>query len=139
MDSPATCAGVREGDCVGRFGGDEFVLVVAGLSCVAEALVLLRRLQASLRMPYVLPGGHRVQVGLSMGLSVFPDDDSDAQDLLRHADAALYRAKSDKSPQAPRCVTWTQGFGAGVQSAEPDSGQGRGCVSTSPGTESGSA
>ena len=98
--------GLREGDCVARLGGDEFVLVIAGLSCLAEAQAMLARLQSTLRLPYVLPAGQRVQVGLSMGLTVFPDDDSDPQQLLEHADAALYRAKSDKSPGATRCVTW---------------------------------
>ncbi len=100
-------AGLREGDCVARLGGDEFVLVVAGLSCGAEALAMLGRLEVSLRLPYLLPDGHRVQVGMSMGLSVFPADAEDAQELLQHADTALYRAKSDKSPAAPRCVPWT--------------------------------
>ncbi len=106
-------AGLREGDYVARLGGDEFVLVIAGLSCVAEAQAMLARLQSSLRLPYVLPGGQRVQVGPSMGLTVFPDDDSDPQELLEHADAALYRAKSDKSPGATRCVTWAPGLAVG--------------------------
>jgi predicted signal transduction protein with EAL and GGDEF domain len=85
------------------------VLVLAGLSCGAEALAMLGRLEAALRLPYWLPGGHKVQVGLSMGLSVFPADAEDAQELLQHADTALYRAKSDKSPAAPRCLPWTPG------------------------------
>ena len=105
--------GLREGDCVARLGGDEFVLVIAGLSCVAEAQAMLWRLQSLLRLPYVLPGGQRVQVGLSMGLTVFPDDESDPQSLLEHADAALYRAKSDKSPGPTRCVTWVQDLAIG--------------------------
>ena len=102
-------AGLREGDCVARLGGDEFVLVLAGLSCGAEALAMLGRLEAALRLPSWLPGGHKVRVGLSMGLIVFPADAEDAQELLQHADTALYRAKSDKSPAAPRCLPWTPG------------------------------
>ena len=102
-------AGLREGDYVARLGGDEFVLVVAGLSCVAEAQAMLGRLESSLRLPYLLPGGQKAQVGLSMGLSVFPDDAQDAQELLQHADTALYWAKSDKSSTAPRCVPWVPG------------------------------
>jgi diguanylate cyclase (GGDEF)-like protein len=81
---------VRESDVVGRFGGDEFVALLAGCSD-ESALEIAERLRAALSDPYRI--GHRdVVVSASIGLAR-PAGDDDAESALRNADLALYRAK----------------------------------------------
>jgi diguanylate cyclase (GGDEF)-like protein/PAS domain S-box-containing protein len=83
---------LRGGDTVARLGGDEFVLVLVNLADTAEAGQVLERVLHAVAQPIVL-GDHEVQVSASVGLTVFPDDSADPDTLLRHADAAMYRAK----------------------------------------------
>ncbi len=85
-------AEVRESDVVARFGGDEFVALLA--DCSDEtALEVAERLRLSLSQPYRI--GHRdVVVSASIGLAR-PDDDDDAESAMRNADLALYRAKEN--------------------------------------------
>lgn len=85
--------GLRGGDVMFRFGGDEFVVVCDGLADDAEAA---RRGQAVLRClaPPLQVGGHEVYMRGSLGLALFPRDAGDAQQLLRAADAAMYAAKA---------------------------------------------
>ena len=81
---------VRDTDVVGRFGGDEFVALLADCS-EESALEIAERLRAALSMPYRI--GHRdVVVSASIGLAR-PEADDDAESALRNADLALYRAK----------------------------------------------
>ena len=83
-------AEVRHNDVVGRFGGDEFVALLADCT-EARALEIAERLRAALSMPYRI--GHRdVVVSASIGLAR-PEADDDAESALRNADLALYRAK----------------------------------------------
>ncbi len=80
-------------DAVGRIGGDEFVLLLRAASTdeVERALERLLRLVAQ---PYVLDASvDAVQVTASIGATVYPEDRSDADTLLRHADHAMYDAK----------------------------------------------
>jgi diguanylate cyclase (GGDEF)-like protein/PAS domain S-box-containing protein len=83
---------VRAGDTVVRTGGDEFVIVLAGLVDDAEARDIMRRALAALDEPVALPGGS-VLVGASIGLACYPRDGGDGETLLRRSDAAMYRAK----------------------------------------------
>ncbi|HEY4920707.1 MAG TPA: EAL domain-containing protein [Xanthobacteraceae bacterium] len=86
---------VTEPDTVGRLGGDEFAILQAVKSDgQAEATALAHRLIEAIGMPYELEG-HPVVIGISMGIAVAPADGTDANMLLKHADLALYRAKSD--------------------------------------------
>jgi len=83
---------VRETDVVARFGGDEFVALLA--DCSDETAVeVAERLRSSLSEPYRI--GHRdVVVSASIGVAS-PNEDDDAESALRNADLALYRAKED--------------------------------------------
>lgn len=84
---------VRTNDTVARMGGDEFVLLLAGLNDVGEAEEILARALAAVREPVRLAGEQPAQVSASIGLAVFPHDAQLAEDLLRRSDAAMYAAK----------------------------------------------
>jgi len=79
---------------VARLGGDEFTVVTAGGPQPATAAALGERLLAAMAHD-VDAAGHRLRVGLSVGIAVYPTDGTNAATLLANADAALYRAKED--------------------------------------------
>lgn len=79
-------------DCVARFGGDEFVLLLNQLQTRTECEALLQRIMTSISRPYALDGEY-VQVSASLGYTLYPEDDSDGDALIRHADQAMYQAK----------------------------------------------
>jgi diguanylate cyclase (GGDEF)-like protein/PAS domain S-box-containing protein len=83
---------LRAGDTVGRFGGDEFVLLLTETGAVADAAQVLERVREEVLRSIVL-SGQEVQVSCSIGVAVYPHDGGDAETLLMHADAAMYRAK----------------------------------------------
>ncbi|MBK8175644.1 MAG: EAL domain-containing protein [Rhodospirillales bacterium] len=87
------CEAVRAGDTVGRLGGDEFTILQAEARDRDDAEALARRLISILSEPFEL-GGERIHCGASVGISRYPGDGNDADDLLRHANLALYKAKS---------------------------------------------
>jgi predicted signal transduction protein with EAL and GGDEF domain len=79
---------------VARLGGDEFAVVQIGLHSPEEAGLLAQRVIAALSAPYEIDG-HHVVVGTSVGIALAPTDSEDADQLLKSADMALYRAKAD--------------------------------------------
>ncbi|MCP9451061.1 MAG: GGDEF domain-containing response regulator [Nitrospira sp.] len=83
---------VREVDTVARMGGDEFTVIVEGLSQEEDLAHIAERIISSMIEPFCLSSGQAV-IGVSIGMTVYPYDDHDIDDLLRHADAAMYRAK----------------------------------------------
>ena len=84
---------VRRTDTVARLGGDELVLLLEGLRSMDELDQVLARLQAAIAQPFNIKG-EMVHVQASLGLSIYPFDDGDADLLLRHADQAMYAAKA---------------------------------------------
>lgn len=85
---------VREGDTVARLGGDEFAVVQSGLKDMAGATRLASRIVEAMSAPFDLQG-HQVVIGASVGVAAAPSDGEDADELLKKADMALYRAKAD--------------------------------------------
>ena len=85
---------VGETDTIARMGGDEFVIVQATIADPAEATSLAQGVIDALSEPYDIDGQQAV-IGVSIGISVGPGDGSNPDKLLRNADLALYRAKSD--------------------------------------------
>ena len=82
-----------EGAFLARLGGDEFALIISGGSHPASAHALAERLMASVAEEFELDG-HRLRIGLSIGIAIYPADGTDASSLIGNADAALHRAKS---------------------------------------------
>lgn len=90
-------AAARGGDLLGRIGGDEFVLVVSGVRDTPQAVALERAndVVSALLRPLALPGrAEPVTVSASVGISLFPHDATGADELLNHADRAMYEAKA---------------------------------------------
>ncbi|WP_454761256.1 putative bifunctional diguanylate cyclase/phosphodiesterase [Caulobacter segnis] len=85
---------VREGDTVARLGGDEFAVVQSGLKDMGGATRLAGRIVEAMSQPFDLQG-HHVVIGASVGVAAAPSDGEDADELLKKADMALYRAKAD--------------------------------------------
>lgn len=83
---------IRESDTVARLSGDEFVIVAPGLRSADDAAQLAQKLVDRFAQPLPIPGHHIVSP-LSIGVTLYPLDDSGADDLLRHADMAMYDAK----------------------------------------------
>ena len=84
--------GIAGDGAVARLGGDEFAVLSDGGA--AEAGALAERLIALFDSPFSV-GGHRVGVGLSVGIALAPEHGTDAEPLYRRADLALYRAKAE--------------------------------------------
>lgn len=90
---------IREGDTAARIGGDEFVLVFENLSRPEDLATLAQRLLDALAKPVRL-GPHSVgQTGGSIGIACAPRDGRSVDDLMRHADLAMYAAKSSGRQQ----------------------------------------
>jgi diguanylate cyclase (GGDEF)-like protein/PAS domain S-box-containing protein len=85
---------VRNSDTLARLGGDEFVLLISELENVSASAGVAEKLLESLKGAIWI-AGHEIHVSTSVGISVFPQDGDTADMLLRHADAAMYSAKSD--------------------------------------------
>ena len=83
---------VRAADTVARIGGDEFVLLFREFDDDNEVVRLADRLLAGIGEPLEV-AGRQVRVGCSIGISLYPDDGTTTEVLLRNADVAMYRAK----------------------------------------------
>ncbi|AOU97459.1 hypothetical protein BI364_05240 [Acidihalobacter yilgarnensis] len=85
---------LRQGDMVARLGGDEFGIFLEGVTGVSEIEAIAERILSTVRRPVLLSEGeYELSSDASLGLTLYPLDDGDAADLLRHADEALYAAK----------------------------------------------
>jgi len=84
---------VRDEDTVARIGGDEFVVVLKALHEVRDVAVIAQKLLSCLVEPVTL-NGYELTITASMGISLYPDDATNGQEMIRNADAAMYQAKS---------------------------------------------
>jgi diguanylate cyclase (GGDEF)-like protein/PAS domain S-box-containing protein len=85
---------VRNGDTVARLGGDEFVVILNGIADVEEiGKIVDQRLISLIRKPHQVDGAE-LNISCSVGVAVYPDDGDDIDRLMRHADVAMYQAKS---------------------------------------------
>jgi diguanylate cyclase (GGDEF)-like protein/PAS domain S-box-containing protein len=84
---------VRSSDIVARLGGDEFTVLLRRMAQCEPAEAVAQTLVHEVSKEMALANGHRCRVSASIGLCLAPQDDTDAQSLMRHADAAMYLAK----------------------------------------------
>ncbi len=84
----------RDGDFVARLGGDEFAVVLGPVGSREAVASCCSRLIARVSEPYDI-NGNEVVIGASVGIAMAPDDGYEDEQLLRHADMALYKAKAD--------------------------------------------
>lgn len=82
---------LRQGDILGRFGGDEFLLILPG-SGETGALLITQRILDVFRTPFDV-NGHALRMTPSIGIALYPDHGDDIETLLKHADTAMYESK----------------------------------------------
>ncbi|PVV26752.1 MAG: hypothetical protein B6D79_05305 [gamma proteobacterium symbiont of Ctena orbiculata] len=87
-------ATLREKDTISRVGGDEFVLILSDLTGVQQCTQILDRVLEEIAEP-IQVGTTHLEVNASIGVTLFPEDDVDADILIRHADQAMYWAKEE--------------------------------------------
>ena len=87
-------ASVRGSDTVSRQGGDEFVILLSTIARAEDAAVSAVKILTALSMPHQIKE-HELQITLSIGIAVYPDDGSDAESLVKHADVAMLNAKNN--------------------------------------------
>lgn len=83
---------LREGDVVGRVGGDEFVVLLDHLQSPADSVAVAEKLRIALNEPFQL-SEHRVHISASIGIATYPLHGDDARELTRAADYAMYQVK----------------------------------------------
>ena len=88
---------LRGTDTLARLGGDEFAVVLPGVSGLEDAITVSAKITEALEEPFAI-AGILLDVRASIGIACFPQDGEDVGVLLRHADVALYKAKSSKTP-----------------------------------------
>ncbi len=85
---------VRVGDTVARLGGDEFAILMPNLDDASESVLMAQRIIDAIGVHFDI-GSHQVKIGVSIGITLCPGDDRQADQLLRKADLAMYHAKSE--------------------------------------------
>lgn len=83
---------LRTADTVARLGGDEFVVLAEGINSTEDVARVVEKLQAAISQP-IRVGTQQLQVGSSIGITLYPNDNADMETLLKHADEAMYAAK----------------------------------------------
>ena len=100
-------ASIREADTACRYGGDEFVIMIPSLAHSGVATAVAEKVQHCLTDPYVIDD-FRVQIAASIGTALYPDHGQACEDLLKHADSVLYRAKSCSSKASITALTGSE-------------------------------
>ncbi len=87
-----TC--IREQDTIARIGGDEFVVIYKDIDTFSVIQSLINRFTKTIDQGFTIEG-HSIAVGLSIGISLYPDHGSEVITLLKYADVAMYKAKQE--------------------------------------------
>jgi diguanylate cyclase (GGDEF)-like protein len=89
---------VRESETASRFGGDEFAVILGGVNREQDAAIVAKRILEAFKLPHMI-AEQESYVSPSIGISMYPDDGSDAETLVRNADIAMYLAKQEGGHQ----------------------------------------
>lgn len=84
---------LRESDVIARFGGDEFVILLTGMEHETDVVAVAEKLVETIGRPCSNLDGHDVQISPSIGVALYPRDGQTLDNLIRHADAAMYQSK----------------------------------------------
>ena len=82
----------RSSDTLARLGGDEFTIIIDGLNNTDQLASIAEKILAAFTLPFDL-GGYKLDISVSIGISVFPNDSADSVELIKYADTAMYCAK----------------------------------------------
>ncbi len=89
---------VRRVDTVSRFGGDEFLIILADLKTKEDAVVVANRIVTDISRPFDF-NHHGIEISTSIGISMYPQDSENPETLVKHADIAMYKAKNSGKKQ----------------------------------------
>jgi diguanylate cyclase (GGDEF)-like protein/PAS domain S-box-containing protein len=87
-------ASVRSSDTISRQGGDEFVILLSSIAHAEDAALSAHKILSAARMPYRVDE-HDLQITVSIGIGIYPDDGADAETLVKNADIAMLSAKDN--------------------------------------------
>ena len=85
---------VRESDTVARIGGDEFVVLIPGIASAQDAVGVAQKIHDALKQGFSISDGHTLSISSSTGIAIYPEHGQDEAELMAHADAAMYQAKT---------------------------------------------
>ena len=85
---------LREADTISRLGGDEFTLIVEGVGSTSRLVTVAQKVREAVAAPMHIDG-REIFVSTSIGITVFPRDGTEVDELLKNADIAMYRAKQE--------------------------------------------
>ena len=97
---------IRESDTLARLGGDEFAVVLPSVDA-EQAKIIAGKICQVIQMPFMIEG-HSLTIGISIGIALYPTHGQDSDNLLQHADVAMYTAKSSESHYAVYDVSQDQ-------------------------------
>lgn len=83
---------IRESDIVARMGGDEFTVILDDVNSVDDTAMVAEKILEAMSVPFVLEG-NKISITASIGISVYPNDSSDKDTLMKNSDTAMYMAK----------------------------------------------
>ncbi len=86
---------IRQEDTLSRLGGDEFTIIFENLKAKDDALMLAKKIQKSLLVPISIEN-QNIHISCSIGISFYPDNATDKDDLLKYADLAMYKSKAKR-------------------------------------------
>ncbi|PPD48289.1 MAG: GGDEF domain-containing response regulator [Methylotenera sp.] len=90
---------MRETDCVARIGGDEFTLILTDIYDEEDAARAASKIIDAVRPPFLIDG-RSLDIGVSVGISIYPTDTDHIESLVRNADVAMYQAKAETGLQS---------------------------------------
>lgn len=88
----ASC--LRDTDTLARLGGDEFVVLLEGVALPSDAVLVMEKIHLAMALPVDLGEGRQLQASVSIGIAHYPEHGDSRQDLLSHADQAMYAVKA---------------------------------------------